>query len=45
VLLFDDVFTTGATVSRCARVLYEAGAQSVDLLTLARALVEPALTS
>ena len=45
VLLFDDVLTTGATASRCAKVLYEAGARSVDLLTLARALVEPSLTS
>lgn len=38
VLLVDDVFTTGATVSRCAKVLKEAGAKQVFVLTLARAL-------
>ena len=38
ILLVDDVFTTGATVSRCAKVLKEAGAKQVFVLTLARAL-------
>jgi len=37
ILLIDDVFTTGATASACARVLKRAGAKSVSLLTLARA--------
>ncbi len=36
VLLVDDVFTTGATVSECALVLRDAGASAVDVLTLAR---------
>jgi predicted amidophosphoribosyltransferase len=36
VLLIDDVLTTGATVSECARVLLEGGARSVGVLTLAR---------
>jgi ComF family protein len=36
VLLVDDVYTTGATVSACARVLRRAGASSVNVLTLAR---------
>lgn len=37
VLLIDDVFTTGATVSACAAALKEAGAEEVFVLTLARA--------
>jgi ComF family protein len=36
ILLVDDVFTTGATVGECARVLRRAGARQVDVLTLAR---------
>jgi ComF family protein len=36
VLLVDDVFTTGATVNECARVLKRAGAETVLVLTLAR---------
>ena len=36
VLLIDDVFTTGATVSECARAIKGAGVVSVEVLTLAR---------
>jgi ComF family protein len=36
VILVDDVLTTGSTVEECARVLKEAGAARVDVLTLAR---------
>lgn len=36
VLLIDDVYTTGATVSECCRVLKKAGAKNTDVLTLAR---------
>lgn len=36
ILLFDDVWTTGATMQECAEVLKRAGAKKVFGLTLAR---------
>ena len=41
VLLVDDILTTGTTAAECARVLREAGARRVGILTAARALSGP----
>ena len=38
ILLIDDIFTTGATVNECARILREAGAKEVHAFVLARAI-------
>ena len=37
ILLVDDVYTTGSTLAECAKTLLKAGADSVAVLTLARA--------
>lgn len=41
VLLVDDVITTGATASECARVLLAAGVDAVDVIAVARAVPGP----
>lgn len=38
VLLVDDVYTTGATVNECVRILKITGAKEIYVLTLARAV-------
>ncbi len=39
ILLVDDVLTTGATLGECVRVLRAAGAEAVDVVTLARVVL------
>lgn len=38
VLLVDDVFTTGATLKECAKILLESGVKEVHVLTIARVI-------
>ena len=38
VLIVDDVMTTGATIGELARVLRQAGARRIDVVTVARAI-------
>lgn len=38
ILLVDDVFTTGTTVSECSKVLLRAGASKIWVATIARTL-------
>jgi ComF family protein len=38
ILLVDDVYTTGSTLAECSRILIRAKAESVAVLTLARAV-------
>jgi predicted amidophosphoribosyltransferase len=40
ILLVDDVYTSGATVGACARILKNAGAKHIVVLTVARTILE-----
>ena len=40
IILIDDVFTTGATINECARVLKEAGAEKIFSITIARSTIK-----
>lgn len=36
IIIFDDIYTTGSTVNECARVLKQAGAEKIGILTIAK---------
>lgn len=36
ILLLDDIYTTGSTLNECAKVLRQAGAKKVDVITVAK---------
>ena len=40
IILVDDIFTTGATINECARVLKEAGADKVFSIIIARSAIK-----
>lgn len=39
ILIFDDIYTTGATAKECANLLMQEGAKSVGILTIAKDLL------
>ena len=36
ILIFDDIYTTGSTANECSKMLVEAGARSIGILTIAK---------
>ncbi len=36
ILIVDDIFTTGATLNECSKILKQAGAKKVDVFTIAK---------
>ena len=36
ILLVDDIYTTGATLNECSKLLKKAGAEKVDIFTIAK---------
>ena len=43
ILLVDDILTAGATMEVCSRTLLRAGAEAVDVVTLARVVMPESL--
>jgi len=40
ILLLDDIYTTGATIAECCKILKTGGAKRVEIVTLSRAMLE-----
>ena len=36
ILLVDDIYTTGATLNECSKILKQAGAEKIDVFTIAK---------
>lgn len=36
ILIVDDIFTTGATLNECSKLLKQAGAKKIDIFTIAK---------
>lgn len=36
ILLVDDIYTTGATLNECSKILKQAGAKKIDVFTIAK---------
>ncbi len=36
ILIVDDIFTTGATLNECSKLLKQSGAEKVDVFTIAK---------
>ena len=36
ILLVDDIYTTGATLNECSKILKQAGAEQIDVFTIAK---------
>ena len=36
ILLVDDIYTTGATLNECSKLLKQAGTKKIDVFTIAR---------
>ena len=36
ILLIDDIYTTGATLNECSKILKQVGVEKVDVFTIAK---------